>query len=120
MNKTYFSSNRNGTFLRVFGLWFAYNPFGNCFSPAVCINKSKGLPWVGKPWVSKIDGVKHYPSRMTLTLRWGGAETMCYWRGGLRFDWNSEHVARRFGKEIDADHGTRYQYNGILGYHVLV
>lgn len=58
--------------------------------------------------------VFHYPSWATIQI---GLGTTIYWRGGLRFDWNSEYIARKFGEEFDAPHGLCYQYQGILGTH---
>lgn len=74
----------------------AVNPWGNCFSGLV-VNVRKGAGRV---------------ARVAVTLRAGGAETSVYWRGGLRFDWNSGHLARRFGKEIDTDFGGFRQWRG--------
>jgi hypothetical protein len=51
MNKFFsFSSSRNGSFLRVFGAWFALNPWGNCFSPAVCLNTPMRVSRRDAPW----------------------------------------------------------------------
>ena len=112
MNKFSYRSDRNGTLVRVFGLWFALNTWGNCFSPAVCLNTPMMKSWVDKK------GVTHHAARWILTLRWAGAETKFYWRGALRFSWDSAHVARRFGKFVDTDFGGAFQYKGWLGHHV--
>jgi hypothetical protein len=108
-----YQSSRNGTLFRVFGLWFALNPWGNCFSPAVCLNTPmlKSSVW---------NGIWRHGARWILTVRFAGAETKFYWRGALRFDWDSAHIARRFGKPIEAPHGTCWQYSGWLGCHMDV
>ena len=112
MNKFFsFSSSRNGSFLRVFGAWFALNPWGNCFSPAVCLNTPM-LP------SREFRGEIRHGARWILTVRTANqTETRIYWRGGLRFDWNSAHIARRFGTSVEAPHGLCWQYRGWLGIH---
>ena len=49
---------------------------------------------------------------------------MIYWRGWFRLDWNSEHVAKRFGVYHDnSEHGRApdyYSYKGWLGNHMWV
>ena len=99
---------------RWFGVWFACGTwFGNCFSPAVV------LEWSGrsKPFVSRLNNKTCYAAWAILTLRFKGAETRFYWRGRFRFDWASEHVARKWGEISDQDHGTCYFYKGWLGNH---
>jgi hypothetical protein len=114
MNKFSFSSDRNGTLVCIFGMWFALNTWGNCFSPAVCLSTPMLKSIVAK------DGTVLHGARWILTFRFGFAETSIYWRGAFRFFWNSEHIARRFGKEIEAPHGTCWQYSGWLGTHTYV
>ena len=110
-----FTSSRNGTLVKVFGLYFALNPWGNCFSPAVCFNAPMMKSWTDKK------GVVHHAARCILTFRTAHqTETRLYWRGGLRFDWNSSHIARLFGKGFDAPHGYCWQYQGWMGNHVDV
>jgi hypothetical protein len=106
MNKLFSckSSKNLGTLVRVCGLYFGFNVWGNCFSPAICVN-------------TNFRKSKFKTAKVILTLRWSGAETIIYWRGGLLTDWNSEHIARKFGKEIDAPHGICFRYHGWLGNH---
>lgn len=40
------------------------------------------------------------------------------WNPFRWFWWHSEHVAIWFGQEVEAPHGTCYEYRGILGYHL--
>jgi hypothetical protein len=113
--KVEYTSDKLGTFLRLGQLWLAHNPWGNCFAPAIILDTT-GLKT--KPWTCK-KGVKRYPAKATLVIRTRGhAETAIYWRGWFRFDWNSAHVARRFGAFIDTDFGGVMQYKGILGSHI--
>jgi len=99
---------------KLFGMHFAWNVFGNCFSPALVLDTNKSQPWTDK------DGVTRYPAKVTLTLRTRfSLETKFYWRGGLRFDFNSGHLARRFGRFIDTDFGGVYQLESrVLGNHI--
>lgn len=100
------------TLLRFFGLHLAINVFGNCFKPAICFNFHGKL----QPFTMK--GRVCYPSRLTITLRDSRfVETVIHWRGGLRFDWNSAHIARKFGKLQELDFGDAFFYEGILGSH---
>jgi hypothetical protein len=98
------SSKNLGTLVRVCGLYFAFNVWGNCFSPAVCIN-------------TRFSKLKSKAAKIILTLRFGGLETRIYWRGWFCVDWNSAHVARKFGKVIELDHGICWTYKGWLGNH---
>lgn len=107
MKNYHYSSGRNGTFLQVCGLWFARNPFGNCFSPAVILDTRC---WGAKP-VATSTGLRR-PARALFTFRHRCAETTIYWRGGLRFDWNSGHLARRFGQFVDNDFGGLHHWRG--------
>lgn len=107
-------TERNGTFLTVCGLTLALNPFGNCFSPAICLNAHKGggkrhvYQYKGQPTVG-------YTAKAILTLRSNiSLETRVYWRGGLRFDWNSGHLARWFGKFHDTDFGGYCQWRNHM------
>ena len=112
MNK-FFSlvrGGRNGNLVRVCGVWFGLNVWGNCFSPAVCLE----TPML-KSHESR--GKMRHGARWILILRWDGAETKIYWRGALRVDWDSAHIARRFGKAVEAPHGTCWHYEGWLGTH---
>ena len=115
MNKFFsYQSGKSGVLVRVFGLWFALNPWGNCFSPAVCLNTPMLKSWTCNK------GIRRHGARWILTLRWGGVETLVYWRGALRFDWNSAHLARRFGVAVEAPHGTCWRYSGVFGTHLDV
>jgi len=112
MNKLFtYQSGKNGTLIQFCGLYFGLNVWGNCFSPAIVLD----TPML-KSRVSK-DGVLCHGARWILTLRWANAETKFYWRGGLRFSWDSAHIARRFGVAVEAPHGTCYEYKGWLGNH---
>ena len=110
MNKLFsYSSGNHGKFLEVFGLTLALNPWGNCFSPAVCLAINKNF----KPF--NYQGKICYPALLTLTLRSSHSlETTIYWRGGFRFDWNSAHLARRFGQFVDTDFGGYNQWRGHM------
>jgi hypothetical protein len=91
------------------GVYWALNVFGNCFSPVVV------LDWKGKQKPIQIQGKTCYPARAILVLRTHTSlETTIYWRGGLRFDWNSAHLARRFGEFHDTDFGGYHQW----GHHM--
>lgn len=132
-------------FERVFGVFFAVGTsFGNCFSPAIVLNwygrckpvsshrgptgerlakvSEKHKEWILARFQEKLVSPElwSYPAWACLTLRWGHAETRVYYRGWFRFDWSSEHVARRWGQISEQDHGTCYQYKGWLGQHDLV
>jgi hypothetical protein len=106
-----YQSNNFGKFLKVCGMTFALNPWGNCFSPALCMETPMLKPHMFK-------GIMRHGARVILTLRFKGAETKIYWRGALRVDWQSGHIARRFGKFVDTDFGGVFQYKGILGSHI--
>jgi hypothetical protein len=132
-------------FERVFGLWFAVGKqFGNCFSPALV------LEWKGmrKRWSShtpinperfaqmstsmqermlKAQAKRmgeplewFYPAWAQLTYRSNHRETRLYWRGWLRFDLHSDHIAEWWGEPHDAPHGTVWTYRGLLGSHQSV
>jgi hypothetical protein len=89
---------------KLLGLHFALNPWGNCFSPAMVLTTNSR-------WQKFVhEGKTCYPAKVTLTLRWKHMETVIYWRGALRFSWNSAHLARRFGKATEQDFGTVYQW----------
>jgi len=129
-------------FQRVCGVYIAAGTFmGNCFSPAIV------FVWHGrsKPRSSheslSAERLSRFNERMqagyakrlaekrskpvewsyaawaTITLRFKGAETRIYWRGWWRLDYNSEHIARRWGTSQDAPHGTIHTYRGWMGSH---
>lgn len=105
-------------FTKVFGVHIAIGRwFGNCFSPALVLEwhgRSKLMSYfhLGKP-------VKARAAWATLTIRTSfSCETRIYWRGWWRFDCNSQHIARRWGKFRDTDFGGYWTYSGILGTHV--
>ena len=80
--------------VKILGLNLAFVPkggfIGNCFSPAIVI-QSAGLG---------------------LTIRTRHCyETTAYWFGGLSFSWNSAHLARWFGEEFEAPHGTCWRWH---------
>ena len=84
-------------------------PWGNCFSPAICLDVNKNF----KPFNYK--GKVRYPALLTLTLRSSHSlETTIHWRGGFRFNWNSAHLARRFGQFVDTDFGGYNQWRGHM------
>jgi len=93
-------------FKKICGVWFAVNVFGNCFSPALCLTLHKGGGKCWKPGCWSAKGI--------LTLRFKGLETTIYWRGAHRFDWNSAHLARRFGVREDAPFGDVYRWRGHI------
>jgi len=102
-----YSSGNHGKFLKVFGLTLALNPWGNCFSPAICLATNLKA----KPFNFK--GKLSHPAKLTLTFRSSiSLETTIYWRGGLRFDWNSAHLARRFGTFVVTDFGGYSRWHG--------
>lgn len=88
------------------GIWWALNVFGNCFNPAVCVTTS-------------LDA-RARAARAVLTLRWNWLETRVYWRGGLRFDWNSEHLAMRFGTFSETDFGGVWTWHFLGRQHVAL
>lgn len=101
---------------KFFGLHVAVGRwFGNCFSPAIVFE------WHGerKSYEDR-HGVTRYPAWMTITLRFRHKETRIYWRGVDRWDWNSEHIARKWGKCSEQDFGDYYCYKGWLGTHQMV
>jgi len=59
------------------------------------------------------------------TLEWGRKDTTLYWRG-LSFNWNSEHIARKWGICHNEDGLSPcapigwYSYRGVLGNHDYV
>lgn len=96
-----FRSDRNGTFVKVLGLWLAYNPFGNCFSPALILS------------TYTLRG--HRAFKFTLRTRSHMETTVYFSRGSQRgswFWWNSAHLARRFGTASEQDFGTVYFWRG--------
>lgn len=110
MKNITYSSTKFGKFLNLFGFTIAINSFGNCFWPALVID------WRGvqKSWVSS-KGVRLYPAFLIITFRSGPSmETAFYWRGWFRFDWNSGHLARHFGKRLECSFGDIY----VWGKHV--
>jgi hypothetical protein len=96
--KTNFDSSRNGTFIRIFGLWLAYKPFGNCFSPALIFT----------PYTIKGCRAFHFKIR-TRNHR----ETSIYYCN-FRLWWNSEHLAVRFGEFTETDFGGVYRWRNHL------
>lgn len=96
-----------------FWFYLATGMVGNCFRGIV-------LNWFGprKSYVSKSNGERCYPAWATLTIRPDLAETVIYWRGWHRFDWNSAHIARKYGECHDAPFGFYHQYSGWLGRHI--
>ena len=110
MKKTYLK--------QICGVWFGCNVFGNCFNPAVVLDFNDS-PNAGKKMIGKISGEKTHIWKASLIIRSSWRETKIYWRGGLVFDWNSEHLAVRFGKHYEADHGRVSIFKSrILGRHV--
>ena len=130
---------------RIFGVYFAAGTWlGNCFSPAVVLEwHGKQKPssshdplneerLEGRPawWVERYrkyhaeklaaPEVISYPAWASLTLRFKGCSTRIYWRGWWRLDWDSEHIARKFGNLHEADHGDCWFYKGWLGNHQYV
>jgi len=132
-------------FQRVFGIWFVISKqIGNCFSPAIVLN------WSGRtkahsshapineqrlasftPSCQHLMRIRHQEKMArpevisraawgSMTFRFSNKETVIYWRGWFRFDWNSEHIAARYGKKFAAYHGTVFNYKGWLGSHQLV
>jgi len=103
-----YSNTDCGIFIRLFQFTLAFNPFGNCFSPAICIH------WWGfrERYQSRVfEGLWCYPAVLQIKFRSSsGRETSVYWRGWFRFDWNSGHLARRFGKRIEAEFGDYFQW----------
>jgi hypothetical protein len=100
-------------FKKFCGVYFAVNQWGNCFSPALCVNAEN---WDSKPYTTA--GKTKQPARLILTLRWNWRETKVYWAGGLKCWWNSEHLAVRFGKVQETAFGEVYILNvKILGIH---
>ena len=94
---------------KLFGIFFAFNSFGNCFSPAICLSKTPRF----KPKDLRREPVARY----ILTFRFNSAETTIYFNG-VSFWWNSEHLARRFGKHHETDFGGYEQFvSKFLGCH---
>jgi len=94
---------------KLLGVFFAHNVFGNCFSPAVCL---KTIPRYKQKSLSVEPA-----ARFILTFRFNGAETRIYFNG-IRFWWNSAHLARRFGNFYDTDFGGYSQLNhALIGCH---
>lgn len=101
-------------FEKVFGVYFAAGSWlGNCFQPAVV------LEWHGwSPRIVGCNGKRFRSCVLSLTFRYRHKETTLYWHG-LAMRWNSEHLARRWGKwsgdeaaGIDA-----WVYKGWMGVH---
>ncbi|KYC34911.1 hypothetical protein WA1_50260 [Scytonema hofmannii PCC 7110] len=86
---------------QICGIWFS-NASGNCFSPAVQF----------KGWSN---GTKSITIRSKICC-----ETTVWYRNG-KFWWNSDHIARRWGKYIPGEEEKGYpdlfEYRGILGHH---
>lgn len=101
--------------IKLLGLYIAIGRwFGNCFSPALV------LEWNGrqKPFFMATTQTIARPAWAVLTLRTKRfRETKVYWRGWWRFDFNSEHIAERWGKFTDTDFGGVWTYKGVLGFH---
>jgi len=104
--------------INILGLYLAYVPkggfIGNCFSPALVLERFNT-----RAEETNRRGTYHYserlgrilfyrPARAKLTIRTGSLETTIYWRGGSVFDWNSDHLAVRFGERHEAPHGDIY------------
>lgn len=104
--------DRNGTLLRLFGLWLGLNTWGNCFRPAVTLH----LHLANKAHHHQLTGRWLYPAKAILTFR-NLTETRIYWRGWFRFDWQSQYIARRWGVAVEAPHGTCWHYTGWMGTH---
>ena len=132
-------------FFKIFGLFIAVGrQFGNCFAPALVLEwygvrrRVSSHARVNPPAGASAALVKRiearlaealaqpetfrYPAWAKFTIRTRSrAETVIYWRGWFRFDWNSEHIAQRFGKcEDHSNYGGPvefYSYRGILGTH---
>lgn len=106
MNIFKYRSGKFGKLIYIFNFVIAINPWGNCFSPALCFN------WYGfrKAYQSTVfEGQLCYPAALKITLRTRCAsETSLYWRGWFRFDWNSGHLARWFGKKHEAEWGDYF------------
>ena len=136
-------------FEKVFGCYFAVGTwFGNCFSPAVVLlwhGMSKPLSShhrMSDERLAKFSDrmreryEKAYAERIAepetfshaawavLTIRFDSMETRIYWRGWFRFDWNSDHIAYRWGKHHSPECGQHFPeywaYRGLLGSHMLV
>jgi hypothetical protein len=111
-----FTHGRNGTFLRLplLGLWLAFNPWGNCFAPAI-IAKTTRFTRNGR-WQRVI----------VLTLRTRShTETSFYWSSPCSVRWNSAHIAQWFGKHFQPDcenpmEVDRHEYTGSLGRHIAL
>jgi hypothetical protein len=97
-----FARGKGRIFERVFGLHIAVGRwFGNCFSPAVVVE----LPSYPATWI-------------IVTIRSTvGLETKFY-AGPKGCHFNSGHLARWFGKRIEADFGDWHQVRlPLLGCH---
>lgn len=115
----------------ILGLTLAYVPkggfIGNCFSPAIVLERfhtrAEETGRRGSFHYSERLGCVLFsrPARARLTIRVGYRETVIYWRGGSVFDWNSEHLATRFGERHEAPHGDVWFFQSrILGNHFSV
>tara|TARA_R110002167_G_scaffold70080_2_gene197348 strand:- start:291 stop:644 length:354 start_codon:yes stop_codon:yes gene_type:complete len=106
-------TQRGYLFLRVFRRFHvAWNVFGNCFS-GICFEPSFDAP----SWTDK-KGVVRHCTRFRIVLRWNQVETDIHWRGWFRFDWNSGHLARKFGVWQEAPHGDVYTWKFLGTQHV--
>jgi hypothetical protein len=126
---------------RLFGLWIAFrrNFCGNCFSPALVFVwrgvkervsshapipqerlSSLNVELQGRLLRRREERLAKpeefsYPAWLEVTVRTkSGRETVIYWRGWFRFDWNSEHLAFRFGRVSEQDFGNVYQWRNHL------
>jgi hypothetical protein len=125
-------------FAKVFGLHIAVGKwFGNCFAPALVVewHGVRSGEWrhatarravakytgdANSYWQKVLAEPNYYimPSWATITLRTRNfAETKIRFRGWMGFSFDSEHIAEKFGKAVDAPHGTCYFYKGWMGNH---
>jgi len=104
---------RWGFLFKVLGVWVGVGDwFGNCLCPAIvlCI---KGMP---RSYMLK-DGRKATPAWVSLTLRSRGGETTIYMHRLYKWWWNSEHIARRFGRVRECETHMWCEYQGLFGSH---
>ncbi len=136
-------------FVKVLGLYIAIGRFlGNCFSPAIAITfvgrilpyrpcvgmrerLSKQIGLVREVAERKLNDPKDschrlfFPAFATIVFRFRRAETTIHLRlWGT--NWNSEHLARRFGNASEQDFGTTYFWKPpsavrwVIGSHMRV